>query len=198
MGLSRKRKQQLSQITARSLKSRKHRKVESQWKKEILQRQREEEDFWDEYKDPRLESSSGESNCDESSQDESSSAEEDLVIENKRGDSTCEGLGNNDGEVQLKSRERTFKPTWREDAGGYLWGLRGCRSSATNKRERRCKKKLERSASQTKSIVAMFSAQLDKNKSSNADFVPSSLSSFSTSESSQKKELEKVETTDEL
>ena len=136
MGLSRKRKQQLSQITARSLESRKHRKVESQRKKEILRRQRE-EDFWDEHEDTRLESSSDESNCDESSQDESSSAEEDLVIENKKGDSTCEGLGDDDGGVQLESGERTFKPTWSGDAGGYLRGVRGCGSSATDKRERR-------------------------------------------------------------
>lgn len=150
MGLSRKRKQQLSQITARSLKSCKHRKVESQWKKEILRRQREEEDFWDEHEDPRLDFSSDESSCDESSQDESSSAEEDLVIENKRGDSTCEGLGDDDGGVQLKSGERTFKPTWRGDAGGYLRGVRGCRSLATDKRERRRKKELEKSAFQTK------------------------------------------------
>ncbi|MCJ1345846.1 hypothetical protein MMC31_004055, partial [Peltigera leucophlebia] len=167
-------------------------------KLEILRRQKEEEDFWDEHEDPRLESSSDESNCDESSQDESSSAEEDLVIENKRGDSTCEGLGDDDGGVQLESGERTFKPTWREDAGGYLRGVRGCGSSATDKRERRRKKELEKSASQTKSIVAMFSAQFDKNRSSNADLVPSPLSSTSTSESSRKKEVEKVETTVEL
>ena len=198
MGLSRKRKQQLSQITARSLQSRKRLKVESQRKKEILRRQREEEDFWDEHEDPRLESSSDESNCDESSQDESNSAEEDLVIENKRGDSTCEGLGNDDGGVQSESGEGTFKPTWRGDAGGYLRGVRGCGLSATDKRERRRKKELEKSASQIKSIVAMFSAQFDKNRSSNADLIPSSLSLSSTSDSSQKKEVEKVETTVEL
>ena len=53
MGLSKKRKQQLNFITSRSLESRKHRKVdnENQRKKGILRRQREEEDYWDEYED---------------------------------------------------------------------------------------------------------------------------------------------------
>lgn len=46
MGLSRKRKQQLKQITARSLEIRKHRKFdrENQQKNEILRREREVED----------------------------------------------------------------------------------------------------------------------------------------------------------
>ena len=80
-------------------------------KGDFLRRQREEEDFRDEHEDPRLDSSSEESICDESIQDEPSSAEEDVVIENKRGDSTCEGLCDDDGGVQLESEERTFKPT---------------------------------------------------------------------------------------
>ena len=67
MGLSKKRKQHTKQMTARSLESRKHRKIDqvTQRKKEILRRQREEEDFWDEYEDFSLESSSDELNCDE-------------------------------------------------------------------------------------------------------------------------------------
>lgn len=62
MGLNKKRKLQLSFITARSLENRKHRKVDegNERKKEILGRQREEEDYWDEYKDFNLESSSDE------------------------------------------------------------------------------------------------------------------------------------------
>lgn len=79
-----------------SLKSCKYWKVESQWKKEIFWRQKKEEDFWNEYNNPRLSSSSDKSNCDKSSQDEPNSAEKDLVIENKRKDSIYEGLGDND------------------------------------------------------------------------------------------------------
>lgn len=62
MGLSKKRKQYLSPTIARFLESRKHRKVdrETQQKKEILRRQRGEEDFWDEYEDLSLGSSSDE------------------------------------------------------------------------------------------------------------------------------------------
>ena len=60
MGLSRKRKQQLREITGRSLESRKLRKLdqENYRRKEILRRQREEEDFWDEYEDISMDSSS--------------------------------------------------------------------------------------------------------------------------------------------
>lgn len=149
MGLSKKRKQHISQMTARSLESRKHRKIDrkAQRKKEILRRQREEEDFWGEYEDFSLESSFDESNCDGSIQDDSSE-EENLVTEKKRGDSRYEGLGDdNDGGVQLEGEERTFKPSWRGDAEGYLRGVHRCGSSATKKRKRRRKRELEKSAS---------------------------------------------------
>ena len=78
MGLSKKRKQQLSFTTARSLEIRKHRKddKENLRKKKILRKQREEEDYWDEYEDYSLESSSDESECDEPSLNLPSSDEE--------------------------------------------------------------------------------------------------------------------------
>lgn len=81
MGLSEKRKQHLSRITA----SRKHRKVdrETQRKKEILRRQREDEDFWEESEVFNLGSSSDEPNCEGYSQDGFSYEEEGLVIEDK-------------------------------------------------------------------------------------------------------------------
>lgn len=60
----------------------------------------------------------------------------------KRGDGTCEGLGDDDGGLQFEGTERTFKPNLREDAGGYLRGVRGCASSATEKRERQRKREL--------------------------------------------------------
>ena len=169
MGLSKKRKQQLSYITARSLESRKHRKVvdyENQRKKEILRTQREEEDYWDEYEDFSLDSSSEESDGNESSPDQpSSDGEEEKVIEDsKRGEDIREGLGDDEGGVQLEIEERIFEPKWKSDAGGYLRGVRGCGSSATETREKRRKKELEKSASHTRSIRDMFSAQHNRNR----------------------------------
>lgn len=58
-------------MTARSLESHKDQKVayENQRKKQILGRQRDEKDYWDEYKDFSLEFSSVDSDCHESSLD---------------------------------------------------------------------------------------------------------------------------------
>lgn len=175
MGLSKKRKQQLKHITSRSLEIRKKRKVdrENKQKNEILRRQREEEDHLEEghldkYEYLRSESKSNEPNYHESSQDRLSFNKEDLVVEIERGDSTRESLRDDDGGVQLGGEERALKPTWRGDAGGYLRGVRGCGSSATKKRAQHRKKDLEKSASQTRSIVGMFSAQLVKKSSQNS------------------------------
>ena len=67
--------------------------------------------------------------------------------------------------VQLEVKDQSFRPVWKDDAGEYLRGIRGCGSSATEKRERRRKREMEKSASTTRSIVDMFSAQLNKNQS---------------------------------
>ena len=92
-----------------------------------MRRQREEEDYWDEYEDFSLDSSSEESDCNESSPDQpSSDGEEEKVIEDsKRGEDIRDGLGD-DGGVQLEIEERTFEPRWKSDADGYLRGVRGC------------------------------------------------------------------------
>lgn len=118
MGLSKKRKQQLAHITARSLEIRKRRKVdrENQQKDEILRREREGEArleeglLEDETENLRSISNSHELNCDGSSQDGTSTEKDDLVVENKGGDGTCDGLENHDGRVQLRAEEQTFKP----------------------------------------------------------------------------------------
>ena len=142
MGLSKKRKQQISFATARSLESRKHRKVdkENQRKKEILRKQREEEDYWDEYEDYSLESSSDESECDEPSLDLPSSDEEEeegeVTKDNRKEEGTREGLGDDEGGVLLKSKKHNFEPVWKSDEGGYLRGVRGCGLSATKEREK--------------------------------------------------------------
>ena len=202
MGLSKKRKQQLSYATARSLESRKHRKVdyENQRKKEILRRQRQEEDYWDEYEDYNSEYSSDESDCNKPSPDEPSSDEEEekVIRDNGREKVTHEGLGDDEGGVQLEIEECTFEPIWRSDAGGYLRGVRGCGSSATEKPEKRHKKELEKSASHTRSIVDMFSAKHNHNRLHHSGS-PFDLSSPPvSSQKSSAKVIEVVETKFEL
>ena len=106
MGLSKKRKQQLNNVTARSLESRKHRKVdnENQRQKEILRRQWKEEDYWDEYKDFYMESSTDESDNNKPSSDKPRSDEEEEVREdNRKEKGVCEGLGDNKTGVQLET-----------------------------------------------------------------------------------------------
>ena len=55
--------------------------------------------------------------------------------------------------------------------------MRGCGSSTTKKRERQRKRELVKSASTTKSIVDMFSAQSNKTPSTSSPTVPPSKSS---------------------
>ena len=113
MGLSKKRKQHLAQITALATESKKTRKfdVQSQQEKRFLRKQRE-EDFLDEHEDFQSDLSSDESRFDESSLDregtdeeDSEVDEEDLGVDDERGDNTQEGLGDNDGRVQLEDKD---------------------------------------------------------------------------------------------
>ena len=118
-----------------------------------------------------MESSSDDSSIENSSLIEPSSDEDNLEVDNKRGDNTSEGLGDEDGGVHLGVEERSFKPVWKDDAGSYLRGISGCRSSASEKRKRRRNRDLEKSASQTRSIVEMFSAQYNKYQPHNKDVI---------------------------
>ena len=148
-------------------------------KRRFLKKQREAKDFWDEYEEPLLESGTDESSI-ESTLDEFSSEEGDLGLDNVRGDDlrgehTLEGLGENK-RVQLEVKENSFRPVWKDDAGSYLRGVQGCRSSATAKREKRRKQEMEKLASGSRSIVEMFSSQHSKNQSrsedTTSDFTP--------------------------
>ena len=105
MGLSKKRKQQLKKLTNRSLKTCKLQKLdqENYRRKVILRRQRDNEDFWDEYE---VDSSS-----DKSSLDASSSNKEKLMIEGDKRDKIWEGLEDNDKRISLEPEEQNFKPT---------------------------------------------------------------------------------------
>ena len=116
MGLGKKRKQQISFAIASSLESRKYREFdkENQRKKEILRKQREEKDYWDEYDDYSLESSSDESECDEPLDLPSSEEEEEEgegTKDNRKEEGIREGLGDDEGGILLESKKHTFEPT---------------------------------------------------------------------------------------
>ena len=74
--------------------------------------------------------------------------------------------------VQLGVEDPIFRPVWKDDAGVYLRGVRGCGSSTTEKHERQRKRELEKSASTTRSIVDMFSAQSNKSRSPDKGLLP--------------------------
>lgn len=99
LGLSKKCKQHLSLISARAAESHKYRKIgrENERKKKFLKKQREEDNFWDEFEGLQSESSSDESSIEDSSLVEPSSDEDNFEVENKLGDNTNEGLGEKDG-----------------------------------------------------------------------------------------------------
>ena len=115
-----------------------------------MRKRREEGDFWDEYEELQSESSSDESHFEDSTPDEPSSEEDNPEGGNRRGDNTCEGLGNHDGRVQLGGKECSFRPIWKNETGSYLRGIKGCGSLATEKREKQRNRELEKSASQTR------------------------------------------------
>ena len=47
-----------------------------------------------------------------------------MIRDNRREEGTHEGLGDDERGVSLEIEERTFEPTWRSDADGYLRGVR--------------------------------------------------------------------------
>ena len=85
-----------------------------------------------EYEAPESESSSDESTFDEPSLDKPSSDEENPV-DNRDEENIYEGLGDNDGGLLLNVEDRSSRPIWNDNAGGYLRGMRGCGSLATKK-----------------------------------------------------------------
>ena len=103
------------------------------------------------------------------------------MVEGDGGDNIQKGPGDDDGGVRIEPEEQNFRRTWEKDADGYLRGVRGCDSSATDKRERRRKRELEKSASRTRSIVELFSVQQNqKIKSNDKDFVSAPIPTPST------------------
>ena len=151
------------------MESKKHRKInqENQQRRRFLGKQREKKYFWDEHEDFLWEFSSDESDFVEYSFDGYNSVEENLDEgDNRGGDSTqWKGLRDNDERVRLEMKEQIIQLVWNDDACEYLRGIRRCGSSSKEKRERHCKREMEKSASTTKSIVDVFSAQFNKNQS---------------------------------
>lgn len=98
----------------------------SERKKRGLKKQKEEEEFWDELDELQSESSSDETNIEDSSLEEPSSDEDSKEANNKRGDNTGEGLGDQGGSLQLRIEEHSFRRVWRNDAGSFLGGMKGC------------------------------------------------------------------------
>ena len=170
MGLSRKRRKHLGRSSIRAAESNKRQKVvRENWEKKLFRlRQQEEEDFWDEYEEASSASSSDDFTEDDSSPDEPSS-DEDLEEEgNRRKDNKREVLGDDDdGGVQLDKQKKSIQPIWSTNAGGYLRGVRGCSWSATEKRKRKKKCELEKSASHTRSITDIFAVQSKENEVAN-------------------------------
>lgn len=117
---------------------------------------------------------------------------------NKRGGNIREGLGDDKEGAQLEIEERTFEPKWTSDAGSYLQGVRGCGSSAVDKREKRRKKYLEKSASHTMSITEMFSAQHNRNRLHHSASLSTPLFSSSLLENSAHPVVKKVKIRFEL
>ena len=117
-------------MPACTAKSHKYQKLdwENKQKERFLKKQREEKDFWDEYKEPLLESSYDESNV-KSNLNKSSFEKGDLGLDNVQGDNvrkdnvwgdnTFEGLEDN-GWVQSEVKENSFRPVWKNDKRGFL------------------------------------------------------------------------------
>ena len=87
-----------------------------------------------------------------------SSNEKLYVRENRRGDSTQEGLRDNNGEVlvQLEVKDHSIQPVWKDNAGGYLQGIRGCVSLATEKCKQRRKERWKSQLLQPGQLLICF------------------------------------------
>lgn len=59
-----------------------------------------------------------------------------MKVDNGKGDNIQEKLENNDREIQLEDKNLIFKPIWKDNAGGYLQGVRRCCLSIIKKRKR--------------------------------------------------------------
>ncbi len=84
-------------------------------------------------------------------------------------------MEDNDEGAQLEVKENIIQRVRNNDVGEYFRGIRGCGSSAKEKHEQRCKREMEKSLCTTRSIVDMFSVQLNKNQSRDERVLSTSL-----------------------
>ena len=96
-------------------------------------------------------------------------------------------MGDNNEGVQLEFKDRSIQPVWKDDIGEYLQDIKGCGSLAIEKREQYYKKKMEKSASTTKSIVYLFLARFNKNQSRDNHLLSVSLSTIFLLKNTEKK-----------
>ncbi len=78
--------------------------------------------------------------------------------------------------------------------GSYLQEMKECGSSSIEKRERQHNQELEKSASQTRSIVEIFSAHRDENQSHDKDVMSDAASIAPPPKTLKEEGLQKVET----
>lgn len=109
-----------------------------------------------------------ESDCDKFSLDLlSSNDEKEFVIEDDgKEKDTCKVFEHDEKEVLLDNNKHILKLVWKKHAGGYLWEVRECGSSAMENWDISRKKELEKFTSQTQLIVDMFLATQNKKQSS--------------------------------
>ena len=104
-----------------------------------------------------------------------------------------EDCDNNMG-VQLEVEDNTFKLVWKDNAGGYLRGVRTCGTLTTSQGERKRKKEMKKLATTTSSIVDMFLAQSNKNQASDIGISPTIPLAVAFSQKTMGKKADKNET----
>ena len=174
-----KRKQQLAKIAPLVLESIKRRKIISQLDREkaFQIRQRQEDNFWNEYEsDLEGYSSSDESGSDGEEKEEEEEEEEDTQEkmdpeDNNTGEESEEKgeekeeseKGNKDGKGKGKQKNASTRMAVfavpNSKSGNHLRAIRGTGSLSTEKRKRQAKRELQKSALDTPSIAMMFARQ---------------------------------------
>ena len=105
-----------------------------------------------------------------------------MIEDSKSEGDIHESLRNDEwgGGVQLEMEKRTFEPKWKIDTGGYLRGVRGCGSSATETCEKRREKELEKSAFHRVNHENVYGATKPEEIASYSTFVYFYVTTFST------------------
>lgn len=161
-----KRAQQLKRIAPLAIEDTKRRKLTKQVENERAYRirQRQEDDFWNEYESDLVRDSSSDESSNKSS-DESSS-EEFSSDERRKGNSderkgteAQEGTHEREGKEVQEGTHKLILPVFKSGDGDYLRAVRGTGSLSTTKRERRRIREREKTSSESLPIMTMFARQ---------------------------------------